>query len=268
MDISLILLIVGFAVVAFLIFKFIKKIIFAVLTLVILVIFIIGGVFGLVYLDYNYLTSQEDFDVKILYGIDDELIFGASIPIRDQEFLVEEVTGIMPAEASELEPENIKKRDNTFIIVIDESLYERILTNDIYYIEGLEDTEYAIYDLSLTKDEVIQILNSEESLDLFLDIMYNKNNVGMIERQMSEPILRAAIGYEIERRGMSMRQIVFLSALSQSIESHSNIISLVEGFKDGDLRVYPDRFTFKLVRMLPVKTITGFLPEDIGISNN
>ena len=55
-DISLLLLVVGFIVLAVLIFKFMKRVLYAVLSLVGLVILIVGAIFGVVFLDYQYLT--------------------------------------------------------------------------------------------------------------------------------------------------------------------------------------------------------------------
>ena len=66
MELSLILLVIGFLVVVYLIFKLIKKLIVAVFTVIFVFILIIAGIFGLVYMDFKQLSMQQDFDVNLI----------------------------------------------------------------------------------------------------------------------------------------------------------------------------------------------------------
>ena len=91
MDTSFILLILGFLVVTYLIFKFIKKIFVAIFSFIFLIILIIGSVIGLAILDVNNLASQENFEVNVCYGNSQNPLFGLTLPIINKSPVLEKV---------------------------------------------------------------------------------------------------------------------------------------------------------------------------------
>lgn len=261
MEFALILLILGFALLVYLIFKFIKKIVFAIFSVVLLVVLIIGGVIGLVYLDYNYITSQNDIDVKLIYADGENYLVGATIPVKNQSMIVEEVSGISKTQLNDLDVEEIDEDSKQIVVVMDKGLYAEVLTQESYSVPDLDSPEFEGYDLTLTRDEVLLILDSSDALSEFLNIMYEKNDVDPLMREISEPVVREMIESELEKRDMTFKQLVFLTALTQSLEDQKNLVTVIEGFKNEELNVYPERFTYKLLRMLPVDTIKSYVPD-------
>ena len=51
--------------------------------------------------------------------------------------------------------------------------------------------------------------------------------------------------------------------MQESMKDKNNIITLLKAYKnDEGISVYPDRFTFKLVRMVPINTIESYIPTN------
>lgn len=262
---SLIIFIVAVIAVIYLIFKFIKKLVFAVFTLVLLFVIVVGGIGGLVYLDYKQLSTQKDFDVKVVYmdSSTDNLVFGTNIPVENQQVNVKGISGISKTDISNLKPDKVTDSDNEFVIVIDDKTFESLVTKDKYdlkSIPGVNLAGYESYDLSLTKNEVLEIMKSEDGLDKMLDIVLEKNNIIGIAKDLAKPLLKEKISASLQSSNLTFRQALFMFVLSDGVQSENGALTVLEAYKNQDgVGVYPDRFTFKLVRMLPVSTIKQYL---------
>ena len=60
--------------------------------------------------------------------------------------------------------EEIGEDDNLFVIVVNDDMFESILSDegyDLKNLQGIDFSAYSDYDLTLTKEEVIQIINSK-----------------------------------------------------------------------------------------------------------
>ncbi len=257
---SLILFILGFILVVYLIFKFIKKVVFAVITLVLLVVLIFASVIGLVYLDLNNLASQKDFDIQIVYSNEDEYILGVSIPVENQTPIVEQTSGLPESELVSLDVEQIEDEDNKFVIVIDDSVYQEILNEDEYVVPGLEVPEDYTYETKLDKEELVTIMETNDMEEL-VDILIDKNNVTGLELIFFEPIVTEMVSTRLENNSLELDETAFLLGLYENIQDEKNVLTLIEAYKEGDIEVYPDRFTFKLLRMLPAGTVSSYIPS-------
>jgi hypothetical protein len=252
-------------VVVYLIFKFIKKVIFAILTVVVLVFLVMGGIGALIYSDVNNLTSQGDYDLTMIYSSNEEYLFGFSMPIENQSLNIDKLSSVSGIYMSELDVDEIDKEDNEFVIIIDESRFESLISQegyDLNTIEGFEMGEFSDYDLTLTKSEVIEIIESGDDTSKLIDILFEKNDLSEIEKAMGRPLLKASIENELVNFGLDFREVLFLVVVYSSVESEDGIVNLVEGYKEGDLEVYPNRISFKFLKLLPTDTVKGFLSED------
>jgi len=154
MDATLVFMGIAILVVIYLIFKFIKKLVFAIFSLILFFVLIIAGIAGLVYMDYTYLTSQNDFDLKVLYQTNENYAFGSNIKIVNKTPDLENIKSISMSELSELKPEDISSEDKVFVISVDEELLKSIMTKDNYEIPGMNSSaELEKYDLTLTNFE-------------------------------------------------------------------------------------------------------------------
>lgn len=262
MDSTLIFMGIAILVVIYLIFKFIKKLVFAVFTLFLFLILIVVGIAGIVYMDYSYLTSQNNFDLKVVYKTSDKYAFGSNIKIVNQTPDLEKIKTISSKELTSLKPEDISSEDKMFVIVMDEELFKSIMTKDSYSIPGINSSEQLKkYDLSLTKFDVIEVINAEDDIGKFIEIVLKKNKLSVLEKTLFETIGKQMIKSELDKKGITLKEAVFLTVVSEEMQNEKNVIKLVEGFKDETLMIYPERFSFKLVRLLPVDTIQGFISK-------
>lgn len=259
--------VIAFIAVVYLIFKFIKKLVFAVFTLVLLVVLVVGGVGGLVYLDFKQLSTQNDFDINLVYqetGSND-LVLGTNIPVRNQELNITNIEKLSVSELNNLDPEAITDNDNKFVIIITDTTFKEIMNKEVYdlnNIDGVDFSAYSTYDLTLTKNEIIQIIESSDGTDTLLEIILEKNGITGIAKEISKPMLKGEISKSLEASNLSFKEALFLFVLSQSIQNEQNVLTILDAYKNDDgVQVYPDRFTFKLVRMLPISTIQQYLPS-------
>lgn len=258
MEFNLILLVVGFLVLVWLIFKFIKKLVFAILAVFLLVILIFGGTIGLVYLDLNNLAAQEDFEINLVLKEGENYILGTSFDVKNQEFDVSSVNTLTESDLNDLNVKEISDEDNLFIVELDKEFFEEIMVEE-YTFEGIQG--YEDYDLSLTKNEVLELIDESSSSEELVDILLEKNEVDGILADIAKPTLVSEIDSYINNSGVQFQEAIFLMALSQSVSDKSNALDLVQGFKDDEISIYPDRFTFGLVRMLPAETLQENLPD-------
>jgi len=262
MELSFILLILGFILVTYLIFKFIKKIIFAVISFIFLIFLIIGSVFGLVYLDLNNLASQSDFNVNLVYGDSEAPVFGLVLPIEDKSLNQDNIKSL---DISSLDTIDYSESED-FYVYMSKDLFSSLLSSeDKYYLIGTEDLEVmgVKIETALTKKQVISILNSNNDLDDYVEIIYSENDLPEILAENGKIAIKELIKVELKKKNLDFNQALLGSILINLGNDSSNIVKLISGFKDESLEVYPDRFTFKLARMLPVDFILGYVPEDL-----
>ena len=263
METTLLLLIIGFIVLVFLIFKFIKKAIFAVIAIVAILVLIFGGTIGLVYLDMNNLANSKDYDVQVVLEKDGEYILGASLPVKNKDIDIENLEGITRTQVSKINVSKITDDDNLFVIEIEQEFLEEIMVEE-YRFEGIDlPDEMADYDISLTKQEILELMDEGSTPEEMIDIILSKNNLNSADENVFRELLVLQVENYLKERNMNFRTAVFVVALTGSLDSEVNILKIIQGYKEeGKVEIYPDRLTFSLVRMLPASTIMGFLGMD------
>lgn len=260
MDLELIFYLLILLVIIVVIFKVIKKLIFAIFAVIALIIVVIVGLGALVYADYNYLTKNENFTVELVYQKDSEYVLGVEIPIIESELQVEDVSSL----SIENLDKDVKSRDNKFLVIVDDVLFQKLMSqsnislNDIIQDENLNDVS-----LDITGEQVSNILETQEFQQELTQIVMEENDIPLIYEETTQEALDDVLAQVDENSQITPQEAIFLLAMSNAIEQESNILTLIEGFKNETLQIYPDRFVFKLVRSLPVETIQGFLPEDM-----
>ncbi len=262
MEISFILLILGFLVVTFLIFKFIKKIFVAIFSFIFLIILIIGGVVGLAVLDINNLASQNDFNTYIIYGSSDNPYFGFEIPVENKTPILEKSK---PIKVSSLDKETYEDSEKDFYIFISKDIFEKIIQdNKKYYLIGTKDLEISSIkiDTSLTKDEILSLLNSTKPIDLYSSIIYSQNNFPSILGDTGEAMVKEYIEKDLGLTNEDLKAVILISIIEEESDNPNLIPTILEGYKNGEIEIYKDRFTFKLVRMIPIDLIMEYIPED------
>lgn len=261
MDISLILLIVGFLLVAFLIFKLIKKVIVAIVTVVITFVLLVGGIVGLVYLDINNLTSNENYNIQVVYEKDDNYLFGLKLGVENNSVDLEDIDSISKSNLDDLKTEELKKDDNTFVIIIPEESFEQLIINSTYdYSEFLLNNEnFEGLNLELEGEEIKSIIESNNPNDEFIDVLLKDTSISDLELEMVRSVIENAMEIQMSNSSLSINEILFVYTISQSVESKDKFKILFSEYKKNNIEVYPDRITFKMFRILPLDIILNMV---------
>ena len=255
MEVGLWLIIIGFLILVYIAVKLIKKVVFAILAVVLLVVLMFAGVAGLVYLDMKGLASKTDYDVNFLLEEGEVYTLGFGFPVEDGKFEFLDVYGLSQSDISKIDVDEISKSDNLFVVSINREFLES-LTSDEYPVNSfISSEENKDYNLTFTKEEIFSLMNSESLINDMEEIISEKDDA-------QSQTLSAEIEEYIVEKDMDMGTLIFSVVLSDVLSDESNSLDLITGYKDGEINVYPDRITFKLFRWLPTKTIQGFF-EDI-----
>lgn len=261
MDTSLIIYLVLFLIVVVGIFMLIKKIIFAVFTVLVLSLIIVAGVGGLVYSDYKQISSQKNFSVNLFYGSYSNLEFGLSIPFQNKTVNIQEVRGFN----SNVKSLNLENSKNFYIFLKKDAFYNLMNSNTNYYLIGTQNLNYLNFKInaSITKLQVENLLNLSNSnaLEKYSNILYLKNNLSRFGPLAKQSLLKTKIQSELSSKNVTFREVLFVSVLFQELKKSSTITKLFEDFQNSSLEVYPHRFSFKLLKILPFGIIKGFLPK-------
>ncbi|MDA3855435.1 MAG: hypothetical protein PF569_04200 [Candidatus Woesearchaeota archaeon] len=254
-----------FIVVVVLIFKFIKKIIAAVFTVIFLVILIFAGVGGLVYMDYKSIVEQENYNINLIYGTPEDPQLGLGFVVDENGFDSSNVESVIVEDVDVVFLDNLGDEDG-FYIYVPEEQFESILDhNTTYYLPGTEDIEVMGFEVEfgLSKDEVLEVVNSEDSNQVYVDIVIENNDFPNIPGVDPESLIEDYI--EEALPNASLGEVLFTTTFTD-VDSE-DVATIFEGFKDEEVEVYPDRFSFNIVKLLPVSTIVNLFSSDNDSEN-
>ncbi len=255
MEIGLWLIILGFLILAYVIFKLIKKVVFAIIAVVLLVVLVFGGVAGLVYIDMKNLADKTDYDVNFLLEEEDDYSLGFGFPVREGEFELLNVYGLSQDDISKIDVDEISKSDNLFIVSINRDFLES-LTPDKYPVDSfISPEENKDYNLTFTNGEVLSLMNSKSQISDVIDIVLEKDDV-------ESESLSTKIEEHLLEKDIDVGTAIFSVVLSDIFSDESNSLDLITGYKEGEINIYPDRISFKLIKWLPTKTIQSFLEDN------
>jgi len=270
MSFEFILIILAFIVGVFLIFKLIKKLVFAILTFILLIVLFVAGVGAVVYMDMNYLASQKDFNVNLVLNDVDTYEIGVDIPVINQEVAVKQVSSL--ENLDKLDLKSLEDEDNIIGVVLEKETYLSLIKGQEFDFSEVIPTEslgdLGEFNLKLTSEQVVQILDSNTPDNLFVSILFENNNIPKVLETMGKPIVSKALEEGLKAQGLGIKEVVFMLSLKESLNNQDSILTLLQAFKDETFNVYPDRFTFSLVRMLPVEMIQEYIPENLISSSN
>lgn len=252
-----------FFAVIFLIFKFIKKLVYAVITLVVFVLLIIGTVFGLVWADYNYLVGQKDYTVKLALETDKGYSAGVDLPVKDSQVQIEEAKS--STDLAKLDPEEITSDSGIILVTINDDLYYELVKNVEIEIPGVPPSIAQNADITLNGEEIIEIVQSDEPKETLMDIVFENNQIeeNSPQRLILEPQFESAIDEGLG--DVDIKDAIVAYSLQEAVQDQDNLVQVLEGFKDEDVNIYPERFTVKMARwFLPVDLVT----ENLNLGNS
>lgn len=270
MSTTFILIIIVTLVITYLIFKFIKKLVFAILATVLLFGLIFGGILGLAYLDFKQLSEKQDFDVHIFYGLPEDLEFGLTIPVKNQEI---DINSVQSYDISTFTEEILedKKTDDFYVFVSKEFYDEKILIEDASFsLLGSEElvlgSEGVEVDATLNAKEVRVILESNSPTEEFVRVLIDNNpEFGLLTEFGLEDVVIGEIDRQLEERNIDAKEAIFISTFASAMEEDESVaIDILRGYQDDEIIVHPGRLTFSLVKAAPL----GLVDNILGIGSD
>jgi len=224
---------------------------------------IFGGVISIAYFDVKALAEQTDYNLNLVYVDEGNYLTGINLPVKNSELVLENISKFSKSDFEAVDLDELDKEDNTFVIMVEKEFYMSILTKDTYtlsdFVQNEDFSELGDYDLSLTKDELLNLIESESATSDLVDILISKNEIPEILQGMAKTTLTTLIDSGLSELGLGLNEVIFAGLLTDAIKDSSNILTLIEGYKEGEVSIYPDRFSFSLIRMLPA----GFLASKL-----
>lgn len=255
MEWTFIALIVGFIILAFLVFKLVKKVVVAAFSVFFLFILIFGLVGGLVYFDVKALAEKRDYDIQMIYEESSGYELGIEVPVRNQTPQMNNTGTISTGELEMLSPEDIDEEEGKFVILFDENALRNLTENKTYSLGKFSLETYSI-EPTLKGGEVMNLLESNSAESDLVDILIGEN-MSEEEKEVVKPILEEKFTKRLEEKGLGVKEMLFLLIIKDSIDSKENMRDLLENYQAENIKVYPERTTFTLVKWLPVDFVAS-----------
>jgi hypothetical protein len=253
MEISILMMIAIAIIAIFLIFKFIKKMIFAVISAVIVVVLLFGGVIGIAVYDVKTLSEKTDFDVNMVYYNQNDYVFGLTLPVKNSNISQDELKQLSESDFNKLDYKNLDKDGDKFVIKLDREILENVITLNSFtpsFFEGLELPEGS--DLSISKKQTLDLFESQNVADSLINLLLEKNNVDPSLIEIIKAPLVKELKEGMDEAGVTTRQTIFFELVMNSIDKNKlDYLELLSSYKDEKIEIYPNRLTFSLVKMLP-----------------
>jgi hypothetical protein len=266
MEISIFMMIAIAIIAIFLIFKFIKKMIFAVISAIMVVVLLFGGVIGIAVYDVKTLSEKTDFDVNMVYFNQNNYIFGLTLPVKDSNISQDELEQLSESDFNKLDYKNLDKNSDNFVIKLDRQILEDVITLNRFtpsFFESLELSEGS--DLSITKKQTLDLFEAQNVADSLITLLLMENNVDPSLIEIIKAPLVKELKEGMSEAGVTTRQTLFFELVMNSIDKNElDYLELLSSYKDEKIDIYPNRLTFSLVKMLPssfvqkqIESVTG-----------
>ncbi len=222
-------LILGFIVLAILVFIFIKKIISTIFIMAGLVILTLGCMFGIIYLDYSNISSYDKLEINIVYENLDKYYSGVILNVENKSVDFKELNFVKKENLNLLKEGS--KAENQYLIILSRTFLENTLDSNKTYI-------------------VPKIGNfTKENL---LDIIENKYEGNEIINQLNEMSNSTDI--------MKSEDLIFGLVLKEIILSPTGILEIIDGYKEDEIEIDPDRMSLKILSLIP----TGLIKDIVA----
>ncbi len=208
------------------------------LNILILIIPIFGGVLALDLMDFSKDFSH---DPKYIILNDGGLFFG--VRIKSLDFSKNPDYKVL-SKQDILDIQNDIGQKGRIVFIVNKEVFRNV--NNIQIEEA---------GISLSKDEVFEILKSDDPIDL----LAKKSPVALSGSFIKDQI-KQKLGSEDQ-----VKAFAFLKLMETTIEREGPKYFLEE-IQNGNIKIYPERTSLKiLIKLVPIDLLGNFLPEIPGV---
>ena len=250
MDINLIIYIIVLIVLIILVFKFIKKVIVAVITSFVVIVLSFVCVGTLIYLDYSELSNLDDATIELAYIKDGSFHAGIVLPVSKEDGIDRE--GV--AALSEEEYSSTNKGENTFTISIDENVFDILKDEKVELNEFLDSYGFADYieqDISINTNDLKGVLDSSDPNDEFIKLVLKELNLDDFLSQIVQDGFDRVVG-DLESSGQLDVHSLSLVLLLMQLTDEEYIVELIISYQEDDIEVSPSKLSFQILKYMPI----------------
>lgn len=226
--IEVLVFIVGFALIAFLIFKFIKRLIFAVLSLLLLVVLIFGAFVGIIYFDYMHYTNFDEGMINFYCVEDADDLYGVSLEVHNGSF---NFSDMRKAQSFK----KVLKRDDQISFTVEKSVFYSLIRNETKYKLAIDQSGDNFVEMKLSKDVIVSVLESSEPEKL-------------LRKSLGDEVVRVIMPY-VEEVG-DVKSFVFMLSIGSRDYDEREVKILAQAFDDEKINIVPQRLSVKLFRSI------------------
>lgn len=153
-----------------------------------------------------------------------------------------------------------------------EEIYKVIIFDIAYFNRTLPANITLTQDITLTKQQSMQLLTADNAYQSFIDIMFRSVYSGTSEFEgMARPVVEDAIREQFSNQfditnNREFRSFMFLTFISQTLVNQkgtSSILTLTRQYKKDNIMIYPQTFFFKIVSIVPLDIIDSLFEKAI-----
>lgn len=253
MDLYSIVILVVLALSIGLVLKLVKGVV-KIISFIFLILFVVSIVLGFfVYKDMDDLRKNWPDSDKIILLANDKVYSGmiATFSGGKEPVFIDNLENYQSDYASGNYDLLLGSNYKLFIFRI--GMFER--TDEKIDFEGME-----IYgkEVSLSKSEILDIIESDNSAEKFVSIVISNGEMASAEKQAFKDELVREIGSGNELKG-AMFGILFQNAVEK------DPLFLFKNLNNGNVIIYPETVIFKLLKIAPLSLMEGIMQKAMGV---
>ena len=232
-----------------LIFKLIKKLLFAALTFIVMIFVILAGLGGLIYYDISSLAKKEHFVLQVQLEENTSAQQGFLLPFENQSPSFSELKSI----------EEEQSEKDYFRVGIEKSSFDELIKKRDIHFESFEVAKLNEYNATLTGEKYLEILYSQNSLENLIDYVFANYSMPQELKEQAKQQARTQVEEEILTQGLGEKDLVFALGFTSLLQDQKAYLDLFKLYKEEKITIEPKTISMKFVSYIP----TSFFKETL-----
>ena len=247
---SLELILIGIAVLigAVLIFKLVKKILFAIISFSFFLLIVVVAVGGFVFYDITTLMHQNNPTLNIDIVEDEQSKYSFSLIYTEHGIDINSISNFK----TDLE-------ENYYDITIQNTRFKELVNETQVDFSNVTIASLNEFDFSVEGYKLLQILNEtqENRLDSFIDELFDSISLPEDMKDDARQQQYNTLEEELEDKEITIDDLIVALLLKSVMEDTAHYIPLIEMYKDESIQIEPSRFSLQVISVIPNWMIPG-----------
>lgn len=245
------LFIIGIIVVigGILIFKLIKKLLFAALTFIVMIFVILAGLGGLIYYDISSLTKKENFVLQVELEENETTVQGFILPFENQSPSFKKLSSI----------DNSNIDEEYYKVGIGKKSFDELISKKNIHFEHFEVASLHEYNTTMSGEKYLEILYSPNSLDNLIEYIFQNYSMPQNLKDEVKNQAKAEIEEEILTQNLQQKDFVFALGFTSLLQDQKAYLDLFTLYKEEKITIEPKTISMKFISYIP----TSFFKETL-----